>query len=325
MVNIKYRRALGPERGPPHAWRALAPPQPGRKAPGVLSLTQPPPPRTARRSVGEKRFWQSPGGLRMLYGLEDLPPNAETARPRTPPSSSRRHSPPAPGRVNSPPRPPPTPPHRSCQIIIVEGEMDRLAFEQAGISNVVSIPDGAVAKAKARPALAPPRPRPASPPPRRPPLPPRPAPESCAAPLTPIFPRFPTPVSVSAQDQKDVDTAAQLAKTDLNAAESVDRKFSYLWAAMCAPGLGPRRLLGPRAFRRCCAAAAALGLRPVCGCAASAGRSSTRSTTWSSRPTRTGRGRSLRRSSRGASGRRSAGGRASTRSRTGRLGRTESP
>ena len=58
----------------------------------------------------DKRFWQSKGAEKMLYGLNDVLGQNE--------------------------------------IIIVEGEMDKLALEEAGITNVVSVPDGAPARVK---------------------------------------------------------------------------------------------------------------------------------------------------------------------------------
>jgi len=58
----------------------------------------------------DKRFWQSKGAEKMLYGLNDVLGNNE--------------------------------------IIIVEGELDKLALEEAGITNVVSVPDGAPARVK---------------------------------------------------------------------------------------------------------------------------------------------------------------------------------
>lgn len=36
----------------------------------------------------------------------------------------------------------------SGEIIVVEGEMDKLALEEAGITNVVSVPDGAPSRVK---------------------------------------------------------------------------------------------------------------------------------------------------------------------------------
>ncbi len=58
----------------------------------------------------DKRFWQSKGAEKMLYGLNDVLGNNE--------------------------------------IIIVEGELDKLALEEAGITNVVSVPDGAPSRVK---------------------------------------------------------------------------------------------------------------------------------------------------------------------------------
>eukprot|EP00899_Mesostigma_viride_P019603 jgi/Mesvir1/27644/Mv07373-RA.2 len=58
----------------------------------------------------EKTFWQVKGGEKVLYGLNDITEQAE--------------------------------------VVIVEGEMDKLALDQAGISMCVSVPDGAPAKVK---------------------------------------------------------------------------------------------------------------------------------------------------------------------------------
>ena len=57
------------------------------------------------RAIESKTFWQSRGGDKVLYGLDDVA-DAE-------------------------------------QVVIVEGEMDKLAMEQAGFRNCVSVPDGA--------------------------------------------------------------------------------------------------------------------------------------------------------------------------------------
>jgi twinkle protein len=69
------------------------------------------------RAVESKTFWQSKGGEKVLYGLDDIA-DAE-------------------------------------QVVIVEGEMDKLAMEQAGFRNCVSVPDGAPAKVKDGPTPAP--------------------------------------------------------------------------------------------------------------------------------------------------------------------------
>ncbi|KAL4858725.1 Twinkle [Chlorella vulgaris] len=62
------------------------------------------------RSLGVKKFWQVKGAEKVLFGLDDVV---------------------------------------GCQeIVIVEGEIDKLAFEEAGITNVVSVPDGAPARVK---------------------------------------------------------------------------------------------------------------------------------------------------------------------------------
>lgn len=58
----------------------------------------------------DKRFWQVKGAEKVLYGLNDIVDSSE--------------------------------------IIIVEGEMDKLALEEAGMTNVVSVPDGAPARVK---------------------------------------------------------------------------------------------------------------------------------------------------------------------------------
>ena len=57
----------------------------------------------------DKSFWQVKGAEKILFGLDDIVGARE--------------------------------------IIIVEGEMDKLALEQAGFKNVVSVPDGAPGKA----------------------------------------------------------------------------------------------------------------------------------------------------------------------------------
>ena len=58
----------------------------------------------------DKSFWQTKGAEKILFGLDDIVGQRE--------------------------------------IVIVEGEMDKLALEQAGIKNVVSVPDGAPGKVK---------------------------------------------------------------------------------------------------------------------------------------------------------------------------------
>jgi twinkle protein len=60
------------------------------------------------RATDAKVFWQSKGGDKVLFGLDDI--------------------------VDA------------DQVIIVEGEMDKLAMEQAGYKNCVSVPDGAPAR-----------------------------------------------------------------------------------------------------------------------------------------------------------------------------------
>ena len=69
------------------------------------------------RAAEAKVFWQSKGGDKILYGLDDI--------------------------VDSE------------QVIIVEGEMDKLALEAAGFLNVVSVPDGAPAQVKEGPTPPP--------------------------------------------------------------------------------------------------------------------------------------------------------------------------
>ncbi len=53
---------------------------------------------------------QAPGAEKILYGLDDV--------------------------------------RDSGEIIVVEGEMDKLALEEAGVTNVVSVPDGAPSRVK---------------------------------------------------------------------------------------------------------------------------------------------------------------------------------
>ena len=65
----------------------------------------------------DKSFWQVKGAEKILFGLDDIVGARE--------------------------------------IIIVEGEMDKLALEQAGFKNVVSVPDGAPGKVKDGPVPAP--------------------------------------------------------------------------------------------------------------------------------------------------------------------------
>ncbi|EFN55118.1 hypothetical protein CHLNCDRAFT_31176, partial [Chlorella variabilis] len=62
------------------------------------------------RSVGEKKFWQVRGAEKVLFGLDDVVGQSD--------------------------------------IVVVEGEMDKLALEEAGFTNVVSVPDGAPARVK---------------------------------------------------------------------------------------------------------------------------------------------------------------------------------
>jgi twinkle protein len=59
----------------------------------------------------DKKFWQVKGAEKIMYGLEDIDPEAG-------------------------------------EVIIVEGEMDKLALEEAGFRNVLSVPDGAPARVK---------------------------------------------------------------------------------------------------------------------------------------------------------------------------------
>jgi twinkle protein len=58
----------------------------------------------------DKRFWQVRGAEKVLYGLDDVAQQSE--------------------------------------IVVVEGEMDKLAFEEAGVRNVVSVPDGAPSRVR---------------------------------------------------------------------------------------------------------------------------------------------------------------------------------
>jgi twinkle protein len=65
----------------------------------------------------DKSFWQVKGAEKIMFGLDDIAGQRE--------------------------------------IIIVEGEMDKLALEEAGVKNVVSVPDGAPGKVKDGPIPAP--------------------------------------------------------------------------------------------------------------------------------------------------------------------------
>ncbi len=65
------------------------------------------------RATDAKVFWQSRGGDKVLYGLDDIAQDVE-------------------------------------QVVIVEGEMDKLAMEEAGFRNCISVPDGAHGCARAR-------------------------------------------------------------------------------------------------------------------------------------------------------------------------------
>ncbi|XP_017232249.1 primase homolog protein isoform X2 [Daucus carota subsp. sativus] len=60
------------------------------------------------RNIVNKRFWQEKGTEKILYGIDDIKDTDE--------------------------------------IIIVEGEIDKLSMEQAGLANSVSVPDGAPQK-----------------------------------------------------------------------------------------------------------------------------------------------------------------------------------
>lgn len=60
------------------------------------------------RSLINKKFWQEKGAEKILYGLDDI--------------------------------------KESNEIIIVEGEIDKLSMEQAGLTNSVSVPGGAPQK-----------------------------------------------------------------------------------------------------------------------------------------------------------------------------------
>jgi twinkle protein len=70
------------------------------------------------RGLEDKRFWQSPGGKKTLYGIDDLYDDA--------------------GKLNT------------NSVIIVEGENDKLAMNEAGFWAVLSVPDGAPSPDKAR-------------------------------------------------------------------------------------------------------------------------------------------------------------------------------
>ena len=65
----------------------------------------------------DKTFWQVKGAEKILYGLDDVVGEEE--------------------------------------VILVEGEMDKLALEEAGFKNVVSVPDGAPGKVRDGPTPAP--------------------------------------------------------------------------------------------------------------------------------------------------------------------------
>ena len=65
----------------------------------------------------DKSFWQVKGAEKIVFGLDDT--------------------------------------RGAREIVVVEGEMDKLALEQAGIKNVVSVPDGAPGKVKDGPVPAP--------------------------------------------------------------------------------------------------------------------------------------------------------------------------
>jgi twinkle protein len=70
------------------------------------------------RALDEKRFWQSPGGIKTLYGIDSFFDENNKLR------------------FNS--------------AYIVEGENDKLALNEAGFFNVVSVPDGAPDPEKAK-------------------------------------------------------------------------------------------------------------------------------------------------------------------------------
>jgi hypothetical protein len=77
-----------------------------------------------------KQFWSRPGGQKVLYGYDDVWPGPE---PETSPIVD-----------------PGTGLPLNDTIVIVEGEMDKLALNQAGLWNVVSVPFGAPSKASAK-------------------------------------------------------------------------------------------------------------------------------------------------------------------------------
>jgi twinkle protein len=73
-----------------------------------------------------KQFWTRSGGRKVLYGYDDVWPGPDPASPLLDPATGLplNHT-----------------------IVIVEGEMDKLALNQAGLWNVVSVPFGAPSKA----------------------------------------------------------------------------------------------------------------------------------------------------------------------------------
>ncbi|KAK1375660.1 primase-like [Heracleum sosnowskyi] len=64
------------------------------------------------RNIINKKFWQEKGTEKILYGLDDI--------------------------------------KEADEIIIVEGEIDKLSMEQAGLANCVSVPDGAPQKVSSK-------------------------------------------------------------------------------------------------------------------------------------------------------------------------------
>ncbi len=77
-----------------------------------------------------KQFWSRPGGQKMLYGYDDVWPGPS---PEAEPILSAETGLPL-----------------NDTIVFVEGEMDKLALNQAGLWSVVSVPFGAPSKASAK-------------------------------------------------------------------------------------------------------------------------------------------------------------------------------
>lgn len=94
--------------------RAPAPGAGGAAAPPTVAFVYTSGGRPANikfRSLDTKRFWQVAGAEKLLYGLDDISPGAASGFDGT--------------------------------VIIVEGEMDKLSCDQAGMAYCVSVPDGA--------------------------------------------------------------------------------------------------------------------------------------------------------------------------------------